>query len=125
MSVDTEEHKDTAKYKPIKCYQCGETMRSYLFHDVWDMRVDGKICKVPLWNIPCHRCDTCDIAVTDGGSDDAIVQSYKQYLKDNNLNTPWLLVRRFVRKQIWRVRDRWNYWTYKTFYKKKEQHAAT
>lgn len=116
--------KDTAKYKPLTCYQCGETMRSYTFNDVWDMRVDGKLHKVPVLHVPCHRCDACDIAVTDGGSDDSIVWSYQKYLNERGLNTPWLRLRRFVRRRLLRQYDRWNYWVFKTFYKKDQSDAG-
>lgn len=115
--------RDTAKYKPVKCYQCGGTMRSYTFNDVWDMRIDGKLHAVPVKCVPCHRCDECDIAVTDGGSDEAIEWSYKRYIKEHGLDTPWHLFRRWLRRKWLRQSDRWNYWVFKTFYKKEQANA--
>ena len=101
---------DTAKYKPVRCYQCGETFRTYTFSEVWDMRIDGKMHKVPLFAVPCMRCDACDIAVTDGSSDEAIQWAYKKYIRENGLNTPWLRFRRWVRRQCVRVYYRWNWY---------------
>lgn len=120
MTTDT---KDTAKYKPVCCYRCGATMRTYTFSDVWNMRIDGKLHEVPVVAVPCMRCDDCDLAVTDGGSDDAIQWSYRQYLKKQGLDTPWLRTRRWVRRRLRRISDRWSYFVYKTFYKK-EDHAS-
>lgn len=111
---------DTAKYKPITCYQCGEPFRAYTFNDVWDMQIDGKLHKVPLYSVPCMRCDSCDLAVIDGGSDDQIEWSYKKYIRENGLATPWLLFRRRIRRVMLRWHDRWNYWVYKQFYAQKQ-----
>jgi len=102
--------KDTAKYKPICCYRCGEPFRVYTFNDVWDMSIDGKLHKVPLFAVPCMRCDACDIAVIDGGSDEAIEWAYKRYIKGNGLNTPWRRFRRGLRRLWFRVYDRWNWY---------------
>lgn len=109
---------DTCKYKPVRCYQCGETMRAYTFSDTWKMQVDGKLHPIPLFAIPCHKCDSCAISVVDGSSDEQIMWCYKKYLDDNGLNTTYLQIRRWIRRRILRVRDRWNYWVFKTFYKK-------
>jgi hypothetical protein len=124
MKMTKTQKTDTAKYKPLTCYQCGDTMKSYSFNDVWDMRIDGKLHRVPVWSVPCHRCDACDIAVIDGNSDDQIMWSYNKYVHDSGLDTPWLLVRRFVRRRLLRLRDRWDFWVYKTFYKKDKRNAA-
>jgi len=101
---------DTAKYRPVVCYQCGETLLAYTFKDVWDMRIDNVMHKVPIYSVPCYRCDACDIAITDGGSDEAISWAYKKYLNDNNLNTPWLRFRRMLRRNwnrlVWRIQYR-------------------
>jgi hypothetical protein len=113
----------TAIYKPVCCYQCGETMRSYTFKDVYKMRIDGKIHRVPVLAVPCTRCDACDIAVTSSDSDEAIMWSYNQYIKEHRLDTPWLLFRRWVRRQWLRQYDRWNYWVFKTFYKQERTHG--
>lgn len=103
--------KDTAVYKPLRCYQCGDIMRSYWFNDVCVMRIDGKKHNVPVKRVPCHRCDTCDIAVTDGSSDEAFQLAYKEYLCSAGLNTPWLVFKRWVRRRCCIIRDRWNwYW---------------
>ena len=115
---------DTAKYKPVCCYCCGEPFRAYTFSDVWDMRIDGKMHKVPLYAVPVMRCDKCDIAVTDGGSDEQIAWSYKEYICAHGLNTPWLRFRRWVRRRVLRMHHRWDYWVFKTFYKKRSEHAA-
>lgn len=102
---------DTAQYRPVTCYQCGETMHAYWFNDIWNMRIDGQIHKVPVKHVPCHRCETCDIAVTDGGSDEAVVWSYNKYLKENGLNTPWLRIQRWCRKRVQRWIDWYNWYT--------------
>jgi hypothetical protein len=102
--------KDTATYKPVTCYQCGDTMRAYTFKDVWDMRIDNVLHKVPLYSVPCMRCDACDIAVTDGGSDEAIEWSYKRYIREQGLNTPWLRCRRYLRRLRLRIYDRYNWY---------------
>jgi len=101
---------DTAKYKPVRCYRCGEPFRSYTFSDIWDMRIDGKIHKVPIYAVPCMRCDACDIAVTDGGSDETISWAYKKYIREHGLNTPWLRACRWVRRRLSCYRDRWNWY---------------
>ena len=101
---------DTAKYKPVCCYRCGEPFRTYTFSDVWDMRIDGKIHKVPIYAVPCMRCDACDIAVTDGGSDETISWAYKKYIREHGLNTPWLLACRWVRRRCRIAHDRWNWY---------------
>lgn len=100
----------TCVYRPVCCYQCGEPFRAYTFKDVYDMRIDGKIHQVPVYAVPCLRCDACDIAVTDAGSDDAVQWSYRKYLNENGLNTPWLRFRRWLRRQRLRVYDRWNWY---------------
>lgn len=100
----------TCTYRPICCYQCGETMRAYTFKDVYDMRIDGKVHRVPVYAVPCLRCDACDLAITDSGSDEAVQWSYKQYINKNGLNTPWLRFRRWCRRQRLRVYDRWNWY---------------
>lgn len=101
---------DTAQYKPVCCYQCGETFRTYTMKDVWDMRIDGVLHKVPVLAVPVMRCDACDLAVVDGSSDDAIMWSYKKYLREQKLNTPWLRFRRGLRRLWFRVYDRWNWY---------------
>jgi hypothetical protein len=89
------------------------------------MRIDGKMHKVPLTAVPVMRCDACDIAVTDGGSDEQIAWSYREYLRANGLNTPWLRFRRWVRRDVVRTYHRWNYWIFKTFYQQKgHSHAS-
>ena len=97
-------------YRPICCYQCGEPFRAYTFKDVYDMRIDGKVHQVPVYAVPCLRCDACDIAVTDAGSDEAVQWSYRKYLNENGLNTPGLRLRRWLRRQRLRVYDRWNWY---------------
>lgn len=101
---------DAAKYRPVRCYQCGEPFRAYTFSEVWDMRIDGKMYAVPLFAVPCMRCDACDIAVTDAGSDEAIQWAYKKYIRENGLNTPWLRFRRWVRRQCVRAYDRYSWY---------------
>jgi hypothetical protein len=104
------EEKDTSKYRPVRCYRCGEPFRAYTFSEVWDMRIDGKMHNVPLFSVPCMRCDNCDLTVTDGGSDEAIAWARNTYLQKNGLNTPWLRFRRWLRRQRFRVYDRWNWY---------------
>jgi len=76
------------------------------FNDTWAMRVDGVLHQVPLWSVPCSYCEKCDIAVTDGGSDEAIQWSYNKYLNEAGLNTPYLRVRRWLRRRVLCIRDR-------------------
>lgn len=94
------------KYKPVCCYQCGEPFSAYQFSAIWDMRVDGKLHKVPVYAVPCLYCKPCDLAVTDGGSDEAIAWCYKKYITAAGLNTPYHRVCRFVRRRV----ERWQYW---------------
>lgn len=101
---------DGAKYKPVCCYRCGEPFRSYTFSDVWDMRIDGVLHKVPIYAVPCMRCDACDIAVTDAGSDEAISWAYKKYIREHGLNTLWLRTCRWIRRRCRIAYDRYNWY---------------
>ena len=101
---------DTAKYKPVCCYGCGKPFRAYTFSDTWNMRIDGKMYAVPVFAVPCMRCEDCNIAVTDNGSDEATQWAYKKYIRENGLNTPWLRFWRWVRRRRWRMYDRWNWY---------------
>jgi hypothetical protein len=94
------------KYKHMQCYSCGQPLIASSFNDVWTMRVDGVPHQVPLWSVPCSYCTACDIAITDGGSDEAIEWSYEQYLTEAGLNTPYLRVRRVVRRFFLGIRNR-------------------
>lgn len=107
----TAKNPDRIKYKPVRCYRCGETFRTYTFNDVWKMRIDGKLHDVPVIAVPCMRCDTCDLSVTDAGSDEAVQWSRQHYMKLHGLNTPWLRFKRWVLRQGQRIRDRWNWYT--------------
>lgn len=101
---------NTAKYQPVRCWRCGSPYRAYEFSDTWNMRIDGKIHAVPVFAVPCMRCDDCNIAVTDGGSDEMIQWAYNKYLNAHGLNTPRLRVKRWFRRQYLRVCDRWNWY---------------
>ena len=94
---------DTATYKPICCYQCGEPFIACTFKDVWTMTVDGKKHQVPLYAVPCMRCVTCDLAVIDGSSDEIIQYCYIQYCKAHGLYTPWRRFCRWLRALWWRI----------------------
>ena len=100
----------TRKYKAIHCYQCGEPMQSGTFTEVWDMRIDNKMHKVPVYAVPCHRCPDCNIDLTDDSSDAVIQHWYVEYLNANNLNTPCLRLRRAVRRLWHRIESRYNLW---------------
>ena len=69
---------DTAKYKPVCCYGCGKPFLAYTFSDTRNMRIDGKMYAVPVFAVPCMRCDDCNIAVTDGSADEAIEWAYAE-----------------------------------------------
>jgi hypothetical protein len=96
-----------AKYKQIKCHRCGEPFTAAQFSEVWDMRVDGVLHKVPLHAIPCMYCTKCDISVVDGCSDEQIMWCYGQYITKNGLNTPRHRVFRWFRRQYLRIQDSW------------------
>lgn len=101
---------DTAKYRPVVCHRCGEPMIACTFKDVWTMRIDGQQHQVPIWSIPCMRCVPCDIALTDGGSDEVIQYWYIQYCKEHGLWTPWRRFCRWVRSRFRLIRDRYWWW---------------
>jgi len=98
------------KHKPVRCYQCDAPMTSWMFNDVWDMRIDNKLHKVPVFAVPCHRCVPCDIEVVDGASDEIIHHWYVEYLNANNLNTPYLRFRRWLRAWKNRLVCRYDLW---------------
>lgn len=100
-------------YKPIRCYRCDEPFTAAQFSDIWDMRVDGVLHKVPLHAVPCMYCAKCDVSVTDGGSDEQIMWCYKQYITDAGLNTPRHRVFRWFRRQYLRMQDRWVLFTFR------------
>ena len=81
-------------------------MMASSFSDTWAMRVDGVLHQVPVHSVPCSYCTACDISIMDGGSDEAIMWSYNQYLTAAGLNTPYLRVRRVVRRFFLGIRDR-------------------
>lgn len=101
---------DKAKYRPIRCYKCGEAMHSYTFSETWDMRIDNSMHAVPLHAVPCHRCVPCDITVVDGCSDEVIHHWYLAYLRANNMDTPYLRLRRWLRAWKNRLVCRYELW---------------
>lgn len=101
---------DTAKYRPVKCYQCGAPMTACTFDDVWTMRIDGQQHEVPIYSVPCMRCEPCDLATTDAGSDEAIQHWYVEYCKKNGLWTSWRRFRRWVRSRFVRIYNRYQWW---------------
>jgi len=96
VQVDNMMKTDTAKYKPVCCYGCGKPFLAYTFSDTRNMRIDGKMYAVPVFAVPCMRCDDCNIAVTDGSADEAIEWAYKKYICENRLDTPWLRFKRWI-----------------------------
>lgn len=106
----SEQFKDTAKYKPVTCYQCGEPMIAARFKDVYTMRIDGEPHQVPVYSVPCMQCVPCDIALVDGSSDEVIHHWYVDYCKKNGLWTPWHRLRRWVRRQRERLYYRLERW---------------
>ena len=115
--------RDTATYKPDTCYRCGGQMGAFTLKDTWQMRVDGVLHSVPVFAVPCKKCLSCDVCVLDGTSDEPIHWCLQRYLDAQGLNTRWHKVRRWICRRVSCYRDRWNYWVYRTFYKKDEPHA--
>lgn len=94
------------EYKHLKCHSCGEPMLASRFKDVWTMRIDGVPHQVPVHSVPCSYCTACDISIIDGGSDEAVTWSYEKYLTEAGLNTPYLRVRRWIRRRVLGIKDR-------------------
>jgi hypothetical protein len=94
------------KYKPCTCYQCGGNLLACRFNDIWDLRIDNVQYAVPLYSVPCMYCESCNISLTDDGSDEVIGYWRKKFMDDHGLNTPYLRFRRWVRSEIWA----WQIW---------------
>jgi hypothetical protein len=103
-----------AKYRFERCYGCGGDMKAAGLTDTWKMRIDGKLHDVPVNNIPCYYCATCDISILGQESDECVMYWQNKYIVDNNLNTPIHRIRRFLRtcwRQIeWYLFNRVAYW---------------
>lgn len=121
MSETETEEKDTATYKPDTCYRCGGQMGLFSLKDTWKMRVDGALHQVPVYAVPCLKCLNCGVTLLNGWSDEHVLWCLNKYLDKQGLNTRWHKVRRWVRRRIECYRDRWSYWVYKTFYKKRDE----
>lgn len=118
------EKPDTATYKPETCHRCGGQMGSFSLKDTWKMNIDGVLHNVPVFAIPCRRCLTCNTTILGQDSDEPTLWCLNRYLDQQGLNTRWHKTRRWIRRRVLRYRDRWDYWVYKTFYKKDERNAA-
>lgn len=121
----TDEKNDTV-YKPSTCYACGSQMGLFTMQSTWKMRIAGELHSVKVFGVPCEKClnPECDICILSGCSDEAIQWCTEQYLDAKGLNTRWHKLRRWIRRRVLCYRDRWNYWVFKTFYKKDERNAA-
>jgi hypothetical protein len=93
-------------------------MGMFTLRDTWQMRVDGVLHDVPVFAIPCLKCLDCNVSVLNGWSDEPVMWCLNQYLTKQGLNTRWHKARRWVRRRIQCVSDRYQYWVYKTFYKR-------
>jgi len=109
------EEKDTAIYKPDRCYRCGGQMGLFSLKDTWKMRVGGDLHEVPVFAIPCLKCLECGNTVLNGWSDEPVMWCLNRYLDRQGLNTWQHKAWRWVRRRIESCIDRYNYWVYKTF----------
>lgn len=93
-------------YRSLKCFRCGGKIEAVEFDDVFSMRVDGILHKIPMRSIPAFRCFECGTSYMDGYSDEPMQFYYQQYLNAHGLNTLW---HRICRK--WRgYKNRWLGW---------------
>ena len=107
-----------AKYRDFSCYRCRKPMLSSTLDDVWEMRVNGKLYDIPVYEVPCSRCPACDIYTIDQTSDAAIQACYWKYVEENKLNTVWhkmgRMCRYVMRRIQWRLFNGVTYWRRKS-----------
>jgi hypothetical protein len=90
----------TVDYKPVNCHRCKLPMVACEMSTVYDMRVDGVLHKVPVSSVPCAYCTACDVSVIDQCADEAIQRAYHKYITEAGLNTPYLRIRRWIRRRV-------------------------
>lgn len=107
------------KYQSLQCHCCGEgPIEACTLSDVWAMRIDGVLHHVPVRKIPCNKCMKCDTATLDGTSDDMVMYCTQKYMDAHGLNTPYLRMRRWLRRRAEGFRNRlWRDWnrSWRTF----------
>jgi hypothetical protein len=97
---------DSPVYHSLQCHCCGGKIEACTLDDVWAMRIDGVLHQVPVRKVPCHKCLSCDTVTLDGTSDEMIMYCQKKYMAAQGLNTPYLRVRRWIRRRVLGFRDR-------------------
>lgn len=90
----------TAQVTISRCPFCGADLCvGEIKRDVWQMRVDGVIHGIPVFNVPVHACKTCNRHLITYESDEALQYWYNQYLHKHGLDTWRHRARRFMARQ--------------------------
>lgn len=100
------EKDDDTVYHSLKCPCCAEKIEACTLEASWAMRVDGVMHRVPMRKVPCHKCMGCGAATLDATSDEMIMYCLQRYMDAQGLNTPYLRVRRWIRRRVLMIRDR-------------------
>jgi hypothetical protein len=97
---------DSLVYHSLQCHCCRGNIEACTMDDVWAMRIDGVLHQVPVRKVPCHKCMRCDTVTLDGTSDEVVMYCLQKYMDAQGLNTPYLRVRRWIRRRVLGIRDR-------------------
>ena len=104
--------------RAVRCHRCGDEMVPDTLADIWEMLIDRQLHRVPVCGIPCVRCEKCNVGLLTAGSDAVIQRCYDAYMDENNLNTPYLRFRRYIRQAMRKFAINWrNYWSQIKYHK--------
>ena len=86
-------------YRIWTCLVCGGKMCAAERSGTVRVRFDDKLHAVPMYHMPCQKCESCDWYTTDASADEHYVYFCNKYLNEKGLNT-WRhkLVRAFKRR---------------------------